>query len=387
MATEAFAIVQPGLEPVLHEELSELGITSTIVEGGATFPVSVGALHRVHWWGRIATRVWVRLGRFPAVTLDALAAGVRRLPWDRFVRSRQGLDVRVTAHASRLRHRDRVGKKVQLAIEDSVRGRSRRPVRGPRPPVAQVLVRIVDDVVEVSVDASGDALYRRGWRRDVGEAPLRENVAAAVLRFAGWQPTEPLVDPMCGSGTFPIEAATIALGLPSGKGRRFAFESWPEHDAESWNRFRREPHRGGAEPRVQGSDRDERVIRAARSNADRASVGSKVRLGVCDVASVERPAGPPGLVVCNPPWGERIKGVRAAWRDLGRTLREQFGGWRVALLVPRDQCLRDAGISLPKVAAVRVSGLRVSVRVGRVRGSSRWTERQDDDRLQPWTEP
>lgn len=370
MATEAFALVQPGLEPVLHEELRELGIAAEIVEGGATFPATVGALHRIHWWGRVATRVWVRLGRFPAVTLDALAAGVRRLPWDRFVRPRQPLDVRVTAHGSRLRHRDRVGKKVQLAVEDALRKPSRRPARGPRPPLAQVLVRIVDDVVEVSIDASGEALYRRGWRRDVGQAPLRENVAAAVLALAGWDPSEPLVDPMCGSGTFPIEAATIALGLPAGKGRRFAFEAWPEHDPEAWNRFRREPHRRATDTWTWGSDRNERVIRAARSNASRAGVSSKVELEVRDVASLPRPPGPTGLVVCNPPWGERIKGVRAAWRELGHALRDRFGGWRAALLVPRDQCLRDAGLSLPKVASIRISGVRLSVCVGRVRGSS-----------------
>ncbi|MEM6931803.1 MAG: class I SAM-dependent RNA methyltransferase [Myxococcota bacterium] len=362
--------MQPGLEAVLHEELGELGIAAELIEGGATFPASVGALHRIHWWGRTATRVWVRLGRFPAVTLDALAQGVRRLPWARFVQPRQPLDVRVTAHSSRLRHRDRVGKKVGLAIEDALRGPSRRPRHGPRPPTAQILVRIVEDVAELSVDASGEALYRRGWRRDVGEAPLRENIAAAVLRIAGWDPAEPLVDPMCGAGTFPIEAATIALGLPAGKGRRFAFESWPEHDAEVWNRFRREPHRGATEPHVRGSDRNERVVRAARNNASRAGVGSKVRFDVAAAAGLERPPGRPGLVVCNPPWGERIKGVRAAWRDLGTSLKRAFGGWRVALLVPRDQCLRDAGLTLPKVASLRVSGLRVAVCVGRIRGSS-----------------
>jgi len=369
MATEALAIVQPGLEPVLHDELGELGIASTTVDGGVVFAASVGALYRIHWWGRIATRVWVRLGRFPAVTLDALAAGVRRQPWDRFVKRGQPLDVRVTAHGSRLRHRERVGRKVQLAVEDALRG-PRRPSKGPRPPVARILVRIVDDVVELSIDASGEALYRRGWRRDVGEAPIRENVAAAVLRMAGWDPSEPLVDPMCGSGTFPIEAATMALGVPAGKGRRFAFEAWPEHDREAWNRFRREPHRKAIEPSTRGSDRDERVIRAARSNADRAGVGSKVRFDVEPVASLERPPGSAGLVVCNPPWGERIKGVRAAWRDLGRTLKRSFAGWRVALLVPRHQCLQDAGLTLPKVAQVRISGLRVSLCVGRIRGSS-----------------
>ena len=370
MAIEAFALVQPGLEPVLHEEMSELGISSTITDGGVTFPTSIGALYRVHWWGRIATRVWVRVGRFPAVTLDALAASVRGLPWSRFLEPRQRLDVRVSAHASRLRHRDRVAKKVELAIADALRGPRR--ATGPRvarTPLAQVLVRIVDDVAEISIDASGDALYRRGWRRDVGEAPLRENVAAAVLRMAGWDPSEPLVDPMCGSGTFPIEAATMALGLPSGKGRRFAFEAWPEHDASAWNRFRREPHGRAMTPTVRGSDWNDRVIRAARDNASRAGVASPVGLDVGAVATLTRPSGRPGLVVCNPPWGERLKGARSAWRDLGRTLVRSFGGWRVALLVPRDQCLRDAGLALPKVAQIRISGLRVSLCVGRVRGT------------------
>ncbi|MEN0068307.1 MAG: RNA methyltransferase, partial [Myxococcota bacterium] len=205
MATDAFALVQPGLEPVVFDEMSDLGISGEIVDGGVAFPASEGALHTLHWWGRTPTRVWVRLGRFPAVTLDALAAGARRLPWARFVVARQPLDIRVTAHRSRLRHRDRISKKLQHAVDDALRSGRRgaaRPPRGPRPPKVQLLVRIVDDEVELSIDASGEPLYRRGWRRNIGDAPLRENLAAAVLRIAGWDPSEPLIDPMCGSGTF-----------------------------------------------------------------------------------------------------------------------------------------------------------------------------------------
>lgn len=370
MATEAFALVQPGLEPVLHDEMIELGLDAALAEGGVSFPASEGALHRMHWWARIPTRVWVRLGRFPAVTLDALAAGVRRLPWARFVRPRQGLEVRVTAHGSRLRHRDRVARKVEHAVEDALRGPRRPAVRGPKPPPALLLVRIVDDVVEVSIDASGETLHRRGWRKHIGDAPLRENVAAAVLRLAGWDPGERLVDPMCGSGTFAIEAATLALGLPSGKGRRFAFEAWPDHDAEAWNAFRRRPHAGRlADPQILAGDRDERVVRAARTNAERAGVGGRIGFRVADVADWDRLRGSAGLVVSNPPWGERIKGMRAAWRALGTTLKRSFSGWRVALLVPRTQCLKDAGLSLPRIATVRISGLRVAVCVGRIRSS------------------
>lgn len=361
----AFAVVAPGLETTLAAELKGLGASPREVEGGCEFTASRPLLYRVHLHTRIAARVWVRLGEFPAVNLEALAAGARALPWSRYVTAGRPVAVRVSSHRSRLRHANAVAAKVEHAIRDALRGPRRtdqaRPVREP----LDVLIRIVDDRVEASVDASGENLHRRGWRKDIGEAPLRENLAAAVLALADWDPDEPLVDPMCGSGTLPIEAATIAAGRPPGRDRTFAFQTWPSHDAEAWTALRRE-HGAVGRAVILGADRDPEVLRAAEANARRAGVADRVRFEACDVAALEAPTGRPGLVVCNPPYGARIRGADAAWGALGRTLRERFDGWRVALLVPEGRLLSKARLRLPRVASFTNGGLRVAVHVGAI---------------------
>jgi putative N6-adenine-specific DNA methylase len=312
--------------------------------------------------------VWVRLGSFPATTLDALAAGVRRAPWAQYVWPRQPLVVRVASHRSPLRHKDAVAPNLELAVADALRGPRRSDTTRPSREPVEVLVRIEDDVAELSVDASGELLHRRGWRRDGGEAPLRENLAAACLWLAEWAPGEPLVDPMCGSGTFVIEAATIARGLPPGRDRTFAFERWPSHEARRWTAVRDGRGPDPVPTVIRGSDRDEAAVRAARANARRAGVD--VALDVAPVAQIEAPA-PSGLVVANPPYGERIGGATAAWASLGETLRERFGGWRVALLGPSPVLAQRTRLTLEPVATFPNGGLRVSLWIGEVRAPTR----------------
>lgn len=359
----ALAVVQPGLEGVLGDELSALGLRTETVEGGVLFDATTAALHTIHLHARIPTRVWVRVGSFHATSLDALARGVRGLGLRQFLHRRQALSVRVTTHGSRLRFRDRIARKVEHAVRDALRAGpgGRRPHQE-----ATLLVRVVDDRVEVSVDASGDAMYQRGWRRDVGSAPLRENLAAAVLRIAGWRPDQPLLDPMCGSGTFCIEAATIAAGRPPGLKRSFAFESWPSHDRAAWARAqqRRIPTHPGAP--IVGSDRDPAVLEAARANARRAGVAARIHLERRTAADLSAP-GEGGLLVCNPPWGERIRGAEASWRELGAGLRG-LAGWRIAVLTPRRALLRHLGIRLERHTTFRAGGIRIAVCTGVVPG-------------------
>jgi putative N6-adenine-specific DNA methylase len=332
--------------------------------GGATFTCDRDTLYAVQLGARLPVRIWIRVARFRATTLDGLAAGVRAARWEPYVAPGRPVAVRIASHASRLRHAASMAPKVEHAIRDALRGP--RTVAGRRPdrtPLA-ILVRVEGDAVEVSVDASGDELHRRGWRRHVGEAPLRENLAAAVLALADWDPGEPLVDPMCGAGTFPIEAATIALGILPGASRTFAIETWPSFDRDAWASLRgRTATPPAPRPVISGSDRDGKVIEAARSNARAAGVASVVRLAVADVEELEAPA-TSGLVVCNPPYGERLRGAEEAWSKLGRALAGPFRGWRVALLVPDRRLLRLARLSLPQVAAFSHGGTRVGVHVG-----------------------
>jgi len=359
-----FAVVAPGLEHLLAEELGSFGVDPTVEEGGASFEADRATLYAVQLGARLPVRLWVRVTRFRAASLDGLAAGGRAARWAPYVAPGRPLAVRVASHGSRLRHASSIAPKVEDAVRDALRGP--RSVTGGRPdraPLA-ILVRIDGDEVELSVDASGEELHRRGWRRHVGEAPLRENLAAAVLALADWDPSEPLVDPMCGSGTFPIEAATIALGIPPGASRSFALETWPSFDRDLWERLRGEPRVAHTDrPTIAGADRDGKVIDAARRNARAAGVGSAVELTVCDVEELEPPA-PAGLVVSNPPYGERLKGAEEAWTRLGRALLGRFRGWRVALLVPDRRLLRLARLTLPQVGSFSHGGTRVGVHVG-----------------------
>jgi putative N6-adenine-specific DNA methylase len=365
-----FAVTAPGLEEVLAEELEALGATVLARErGGVSVRLDRAALYRVHFHGRIAVRVRVRLGKFRSKNLEMLAQGVRALPWDRFAHPRQ----RITVQVAGGRPGAGVARKVEHAIRDALRGgrappsRAAGPGAGPpsRLPPVDVLVRSDGDQVEVSVDASGERLHRRGWRRDVTEAPLRENLAAAVLHLAQWHPGEALVDPMCGSGTFPIEAATIALAQPPGAGRSFAFEGWPSHDRELWARIRAERGVPVSSPTILGFDLDESAIDAARANARRAHVADRIVLRRAGVDALELPE-TPGLVVVNPPYGARLSGAKAAWRSLGEVLRARAVGWRAALLVPDPALLRATGLVLPRIARFDNGGIDIALHVGPV---------------------
>lgn len=370
--TTIFVQGVPGLEPALADELAELGLRGRIEVGGVELPADARAMWAVHLHSRLAGRVWVRVARFGATQLEQLAAGVRRAPWSRWAHPRQPVEVRVASSGSRLRHREAIEKKVAHAIADALRGPRLPTGRPPREPVG-VLVRIVDDRVEVSVDASGDLLHRRGWRQATAKAPLRENLAAAVLRLVGWAPGEALVDPMCGSGTFPIEAATIAMGLPPGGARGFAFERWPSHDAAAWAAFqRRRPAVLDTSAPIVGTDRDPGAVEAARGNARRARVADRVVLRAVDFRDLEPPA-PTGLLVANPPYGERVSGAAPVFAELGRTLRARWAGWRFALLVPDRGLLGRLRLPTRELARFRNGGIPVALVAGEVEGAPRPT--------------
>jgi putative N6-adenine-specific DNA methylase len=334
-----------------------------VEEGGASFDADRATLYAVQLGARLPVRLWVRVARFRATSLEGLAAGARAARWGPYVAPGRPLAIRVASHGSRLRHASSIAPKVEVAIRDALRGPRVTAGRPERTTLA-ILVRIEGDEVEMSVDASGDELHRRGWRRHVGDAPLRENLAAAVLALADWDPGEPLVDPMCGSGTFPIEAATIALGIAPGALRSFALETWPSFDRATSERLKAQPRVPHvARPRIAGADRDAKVVEAARHNARAAGVSSVVDLTVADVTDLEPPAGG-GLVVCNPPYGVRLRGAEEAWIRLGRALNGAFRGWRVALLVPDRRLLRLARLTLPQVGAFSHGGSKVGVHVG-----------------------
>jgi len=361
----AFAAIAPGLEMALLGELKQLGLRGKVEPGGVAFTTNFEGLVTVNLFSRLAGRVTVEVATVKANSLAALARGVQGQPWKKFIWPGQPVDVRATLVRAKLPGRSAVANKVSLAIKDALRG-PRLP--GPRPPkeAARVTVFVDKDRARVSIDASGELLHRRGWRQATAKAPIRENYAAAILRLAEWVPGETLLDPMCGSGTFCIEAATIALGHAPGAKRSFALERWPSADAGVLRSLRDEAKN---EPPLDEdgaffcSDRDAGAIKATRANAKRAGVSASLTIEQTSFGKLTPPT-PAGLLVANPPYGERVDGGKTDWAAFARIVRDVWSGWRVALVVPPNAKRAMAFLGLEEVASFQTGGIPVRVLVG-----------------------
>lgn len=362
-----FASVAPGLEDVLAEELEDLGARGAVEPGGVRFRATPRILCDIHLWARVPSRVTVEVCRAGNASLQSIGHAVRSAGWKRFVHAGQPLSVKATSGGGHGRQ-GAVEKKVERAIRDALRGPRRSGPRPPREPV-QVLVHVTKQGARVSVDATGDLLHRRGWRKETARAPIRENLGAALLRLADWDPDEPLVDPMCGSGTLPIEAATIAAGIAAGSQRTFAFERWPSFDAAIAKAARREASELGpvGRPLVFASDRDPGAVKATTQNAKRAGVGGALQVEHARFEELEPPA-PTGLLVANPPYGGRIGSGAFGW--IAKALRERWGGWRVAMVLPASGKRVLIPLGLNEVATFKNGGIPVSVVTGTVRSDS-----------------
>ncbi len=354
-----FVGVTPGLEEALAAELEalELGAPKRL-EGGVELRVPREGLWRVARWSRLAESLRVRVGRFEAKSFAELEDRLGRLPWAAYLPGAGG-EVRATCRKSRLYHSDAVVERARRVLQGRL---------GSSAPGPAVHLRLDHDEVTVSVDAAGERLHKRGWRQDVGAAPLRETLAAACLRLSGWAPGQTLWDPFCGSGTLVVEAAAMAAGLPAPTAERgFAFELWPTHDAAAYAAF------VGAEPPPRpaglvatGSDLNPAEIEAARRNAERAGVTAHVSLLAGDVAEAGKQVGPVDFIVSNLPYGERTRAVdlQDAWRRLGQAVKTRQGqGLRGAALLTgadtAERLARSAGLALRPLARFSNRGLPV----------------------------
>jgi len=330
---EIFLAVSPGLEPVLCAELEEKGFPTPSPEaGGVTIRGSWPDVWRANLDIRGASRVLARIDSFRVVHLSQLDKSARRVDWKRVLRPGVPVRVEASCRRSKIYHAGAATERVAKAIEAVVGA----PVTDDA--AVCIRVRIDDNLCTLSVDTSGDLLHRRGFKAEVNKAPMRETLAALFLREVRYDGTEPVVDPMCGSGTFVIEAAEIASGLAPGRARSFAFEQLASFDAKAWDAMRSKRPTGvmsGPKPVFLGSDRDAGAVRMSRTNADRAGVGAVTRFEVMPVSDLQRPDTEAGLVIVNPPYGARIgnkKALYTVYGALGDTLRARFSGWRVGLL-------------------------------------------------------
>jgi putative N6-adenine-specific DNA methylase len=305
-----FVAVTPGLEPLLEQELAELELPDrpTTVTGGAELACDRRGLWQVALRSRLAESVRVRLGRpFRAVSFDQLRDTLCRLPWSAYLARGLRPEVRVVCRRSRLYHSGAVAERIEAVLEERLGPAS--DTAGRPPP--RVYARLERDLVQISIDASGELLHRRGYRTHVGEAPLRETLASACLRAAGLneKPPHALWDPFCGAGTIVLEALCTAAGLPAGASRRFAFESWPTHDAEAYGALlQRLPEGEPPALAAYGSDIDPGVLSAARENARRAGVAEHLTLLEGDFEAVAEAIPRGAAVVTNPPHGRRLAG-------------------------------------------------------------------------------
>jgi putative N6-adenine-specific DNA methylase len=363
-----FAVAAPGLEAPLCAELAAMPEirNARVVDGGVEFRGTTTSGMAANLRSRLATRILLRLGEVKAREFAPLRRALAKLPWARFVPGDRPLRVDASTSHCRLYHTGALGETVELAVGDCV-GKlpARDKAAGDDERATRVLLRGQDDRFTVSIDSSGELLHRRGWRLEAGRAPLRETLAAGVLALCEYDPTRPLADLMCGSGTFVIEAASRVRGRLPGAGRAFAFESWPSHDAEAWDKLRAPAIETPATARIVGFDRDRRAIDIARNNAERAGLADAIAFEVSPFDRVKLD-GEPGLIVANPPYGHRLGERRLAMqvaRKLGEILGARFAGWRAGVLCP-DAAFAAAvakGIRRQPVAshALRNGGLRV----------------------------
>jgi putative N6-adenine-specific DNA methylase len=307
----------PGLEKLLAEELTGLGLKPKEVEpGGMSAGMTPEQLYAANLHCSVASRITVRLGKFHAAEFWELEKRAERLAWHAWLPKGSEVAFRVTSRKSKLYHNDGIAERLGALVAAKVPGVS---VAAPsvdedegaeaRPSAHTqlFLVRLINDEVTISIDASGDLLYRRGWRHETAKAPIRETLAAAMLAASGWAPAGALHDPFCGAGTLVIEAARRARHIPAGWDRSFAFERWPTFDAAAWREVRARaegairPLPGGT---LLGTDRDPGAIRAALANARRAGVAGEVQFAEADVRDLPPQDGT--AIVTNPPYGVRV---------------------------------------------------------------------------------
>ena len=339
---EIFLVATPGLEAELCAEAKQLNFRSPkVINGGVTIEGSWPDVWRANLEVRGCSRVLARIGSFHVGHLAQLDKLAHAFPWKKFLRHDVAVSVEATCKKSKIYHSGAAAQRIETAIKDIVGTTIEKDA-----PIA-IKARIEKDLCTLSVDTSGEMLHKRGHKEAVAKAPMRETLASLILRRCGFNGHETVVDPMCGSGTFVIEAAEIATGLMPGRSRSFAFEHLKSFDAEQWAKMQNAAHGHAATHKFYGSDRDIGAIKAATANAERATVSDVTIFAQKPISDLVPPAGSPGLVIVNPPYGTRIgdkKPLFALYDALGKTLLKRFSGWRVGIITSDSSLAKATGL-------------------------------------------
>ena len=334
-----FATCPRGLEALLHEELQAVGAKDIRpTEGGVSFAGELSVCYSANLHSRIATRILMQVGRGNYATEDDLYQAAYKLNWPNWFDVKHDFMVKVTGVKCPLKSLEFATLRIKDAVCDKFRQVvGSRPYIDTKTPAARIHAYLTADSYQFYVDTSGDALYQRGNRKASIEAPLRENLAAGILQLSGWKPGQPLLDPMCGSGTFLLEAAMMALNIAPGLKRDFGFEKLKNFESNTWRKIKNTALKQ-VQPvsfqKLYGSDSDLRAVRVAKQNLSEADLLEAVQLSQTNITDVIPPA-ESGILIANPPYGVRIgedKELALLYPKIGEALKRKFAGWNTYFL-------------------------------------------------------
>jgi putative N6-adenine-specific DNA methylase len=383
---EYFAVVARGAEPAAAAELHDLGATEIATDlGGVAFRADLAVVYRVHLWCRCISRVLRPLRDFAAVNPRMLYSQVRRVAWERWLKLDKTFAVQATVSRPEdlpisrdplgwIRDHRFAGLKVKDAICDRMREElGARPNVDAKSPDSQVFAYFSDGRCRLSIDASGPALHERGYRDPAAAAPLRETLAATILSLADWTPDTPLLDPMCGSGTLPIEAAWISMRIAPGSSRKaFPFQLWPDFDKSVWDAERQaawSAAKQNPESPIHANDADRYTMQIAHTQAGNAGVDDVIQWSCRLAEELPPPGDRPGLIVVNPPYGERLSrgdDISRLYAALGRWWQQKYRGWRIAFF--SNVLSEPDPLGLKPIKAIRLfnGGIECRLRLYRI---------------------
>lgn len=371
---DIYSVAAPGLEFVTAAELATMGHAARgTIRGGVAWRGSARDLYKANLWLRSASRVVVRVAEFHAGTFAELERRGKRVPWGRFVRARDSLKFRVTCHKSALYHTSAVAQRLaecasavtgcsvvkDAELDEDADGSGGEQV---------FIVRLDHDTLTLSADSSGTLLHKRGYRMATAKAPMRETLAASMLLSSNWRHDEPILDPMCGSGTIPIEAAMAARKMAPGWNRSFRFEKWPGFDPAVWKALKDEAGNGTlarAPSPIVAADRDAGGVEAVAANAARAGVADDLEILHRPISATRRFGESRGWVVTNPPYGVRIgTDVRDLYAKTGQIMRTELKGWSLGFLSASAEAERQIALPLKQVFETTNGGIPIRFMVG-----------------------
>ncbi|MFS0557592.1 THUMP domain-containing class I SAM-dependent RNA methyltransferase [Brevibacillus sp. 179-C9.3 HS] len=322
---ELIATATFGLESVVAEEVKALGYGPVQVENGkVTFTADISAIPRTNLWLRTADRVRLKIGEFKATTFDELFEKTKALPWADWITEDATFPVEGKSVKSTLFSVPDCQAIVKKAVVESLKKTYKKEWFDEQGPLYKIEVALLKDVATLTIDTSGPGLHKRGYRELIGQAPLKETMAAAMIMLSRWKPDRVFMDPFCGSGTIPIEAALIGQNIAPGMNREFVSETWPIIPKTAWREARAETHdlaRYDQKLEIIGTDMDDEILKIARRNATEAGVDDLIHFQRMDVRDV-RTKRKYGYLICNPPYGERLgewKQVAKMYGEMGKT--------------------------------------------------------------------